>query len=151
MSAIEPSPLSVPTSAAVPPEPVTTCHTAHFSARWPHPAIAVVSAHGELDAANAQDFAAYALQHVGKGKQIVLDLAGVEFFGTAGFSALHTLNVRCAGDGVDWAMVPSSAVARLLQICDPDATLPVAPSVETALADLAGEPRPLLQLVPETS
>ena len=110
MSAIEPSPLSVPTSAAVPPEPVTTCHTAYFSARWPHPAIAVVSAHGELDAANAQDFAAYALQHVGKGKQIVLDLAGVEFFGTAGFSALHTLNVRCAGDGVDWAMVPATWV-----------------------------------------
>jgi anti-anti-sigma regulatory factor len=130
MSATESSPSA--------PESATTCHTAHFSARWPHPAIAVVSAHGELDAANAQDFAAYALQRI-------------EFFGTAGFSALHTLNVRCAGEGVDWAMVPSRAVGRVLQICDPDATLPVATGVETALADFAGEPRPLLQLVPETS
>jgi anti-anti-sigma factor len=151
MSAIESSPLSVPISVPIASELVTTCHTAHFSARWPHPAIAVVSAHGELDAANAQDFAAYALQHVGDGKQIVLDLAGVEFFGTAGFSALHTLNVRCAAEGVEWAMVPSSAVARLLRICDPDATLPVAAGVEIAIADFEGEPRPLLQLVPETS
>jgi anti-anti-sigma factor len=143
MSATESSPSA--------PESATTCHTAHFSARWPHPAIAVVSAHGELDAANAQDFAAYALQHVGDGKHLVLDLARIEFFGTAGFSALHTLNVRCAGEGVDWAMVPSRAVGRVLQICDPDATLPVATGVETALADFAGEPRPLLQLVPETS
>ena len=143
MSAIE----SIP----VAPESVTICHTAHFSARWPHPAIVVVSAQGELDAANAQDFAAYALRHVGKGNQLVLDLAGVEFFGTAGCSALHTLNVRCAGDGVVWAMVPSNAVVRLLQICDPDATFPVSAGVETALADVAGEPRPLLQLVSETS
>jgi anti-anti-sigma factor len=132
------------------PESVTTCHTAYFSVRWPQTAIVVVSAHGELDAANAQDFAAYALRHVSTAKQMVLDLVGVEFFGTAGFSALHTLNVRCAGDGVDWVMVPGNAVARLLQICDPDATLPVAPRVETALVGIAGEPRPLLKLVPET-
>jgi anti-anti-sigma factor len=121
-----------------------------LSARWPQPTVVVVSAHGELDAANAQDFAAYALGHVGAAKHLVLDLARVEFFGTAGFSALHTLNVRCAGGGVSWAMVASHAVVRLLRICDPDATLPVAAGVETALADVAGEPRPLLQLVSET-
>jgi anti-anti-sigma factor len=133
------------------PESVTTCHTALFGTQWLNPSAIAVSAQGELDAANAQDFVAYALRHVDTVKRLVLDLAGVEFFGTAGFSALHTLNVRSAAEGVDWAMVPSKAVSRLLQICDPDATLPVTADVETALATVAGEPRPLLQLVPETS
>jgi anti-anti-sigma factor len=129
---------------------VTTCHTAYFATRWLHPSILIVSAHGELDAANAQEFAGYALRHTDTVKRLLLDLKGVEFFGTAGFSALHTLNVRCAESGSVWAMMPSEAVTRLLAICDPDSTLPVAPTIETALAVIHGEPRPLLQLVPET-
>jgi anti-anti-sigma factor len=129
---------------------VTICHTAYFATRWLHPSILIVSAHGELDAANAQEFAEYALHHTDTVKRLLLDLKGVEFFGTAGFSALHTLNVRCAASGADWAMMPSKAVSRLLEICDPDATLPVAPSIETALGVIHGASRPLLQLVPET-
>lgn len=143
MSAFEPIP---PTS-----DSVTICHTAHFTTRTLHPSIVGISALGELDAANAQDFIAYALEHATGAQRLVLDLSGVEFFGTAAFSALHTFNVRCARDGIDWALVPSAPVRRLLQICDPDATLPVTVSVETASATVAGEPRPLLQLVPETS
>jgi len=132
-------------------ESVTTCHTAQFSTRTLHPSIVAITALGELDAANAQDFIAYALRHATGAQRLVLDLSGVEFFGAAAFSALHTLNVRCARDGTDWAVVPSTAVRRLLQICDPDATLPVTGSIETASATVAGEPRPLLQLVPEPS
>jgi anti-anti-sigma factor len=132
------------------PQSVTICHTAYFATRWLHPSILIVSANGELDAANAQEFAEYALHHTDTVKRLLLDLRGIEFFGTAGFSALHTLNVRCAASGSDWAMMPSKAVTRLLGICDPDATLPVAPSIETALALIHGEPRPLLQLVPKT-
>jgi anti-anti-sigma factor len=127
-----------------------SCHTAHFATRWLHPSVVILSAHGEIDAANAQEFATYALRYADAVKRIVLDLEGIEFFGTAGFSALHTLNVRCAEGGADWAMVPSKAVSRLLQICDPDATLPVASSVKTALGVVHGQPRPLLQLVTET-
>jgi anti-anti-sigma factor len=134
-----------------PPNSVTTCHTADFTTRWLHPSVVIVSAHGELDAANAQGFVTHALRHAEAVKRLVLDLEGVDFFGTAGFSALHTLNVRCAADGAEWAMVPSKAVSRLLQICDPDAALPVAPNVEAALAIIHGQTRPLLQLVPETS
>ena len=50
------------------------------------------------------------MHHVMKTERLVLDLSGVEFLGTAGFSALHTVNVRCAGENVDWALVPSAAV-----------------------------------------
>jgi anti-anti-sigma factor len=123
------------------------CHGARFATRWLRPSIAVITAHGELDAANAQEFVDYALRHASQTERLVLDLSGVEFFGTAGFSALHSVNVRCAGEKIQWALVPSSAVTRLLRICDPDSTLPMNSSVETALSEVQGEPRRLLQLV----
>ena len=86
------------------------CHTAHFATRWLQPSMAVITAHGELDAANAQEFVDYALRHAAHIDRLVLDLTGVDFFGTAGFSALHTLNVRCAAEKIEWALVPSAAV-----------------------------------------
>jgi anti-anti-sigma factor len=129
----------------------TDCHGAHFATRWAHNALAIISAHGELDAANAQQFVDYALRHAPRTERLVLDLSGVEFFGTAGFSALHSVNVRCAGEKIQWAMVPSAAVNRLLRICDPDSALPISGSVDAALSVVQGEPPRLLQLVSKTS
>ena len=123
------------------------CHTAHFATRWLQRSMAVITAHGELDAANAQEFVDYALRHAAHIDRLVLDLTGVDFFGTAGFSALHSVNVRCAGEKIEWALAPSSAVTRLLRICDPDSSLPICNSVDTALSAVQGEPRRLLQLV----
>jgi anti-anti-sigma factor len=135
-----------------PPKPgsVTTCHGAHFATRWLHPSILIVSAHGELDAANAQEFAEYAFRHTDAVKRLLLDLTGVEFFGTAGYSALLAFNVRCAAEEVEWVMVPSRAVSRVLDICDVDSVLAVQPTVEAALAALPGDSPPLLQLVPKS-
>jgi anti-anti-sigma factor len=127
----------------------TDCHTARFATRWLQPSMAVISAHGELDAANAQQFVDYALRHAAHIDRLVLDLTRVDFFGTAGFSALHTLNVRCAAEKIEWALAPSPAVTRLLRICDPDSALPICASVEAALAAVQGEPRRSLQLVSE--
>ncbi len=126
------------------------CHTAHFATRWPQPDTAVVAVHGEIDAANALEFVEYALRHTGQLKRLVIDLSGVDFFGTAGFSALHALNVRTAGQQIYWALLPSHSVRRLLRICDPDAALPVYAGMDAALSALAGAPKPLLQLVPES-
>lgn len=123
--------------------------TAHFATRWLQPDTAVITAHGEIDAANSQDFVDYALRHAAHIKRLVLDMSGVDFFGTAGFSALHTLNVRCAGESIEWASVPSAAVIRLLRVCDPDSTLPFYDGVDVALAAVQGEPRRLLQLIPK--
>ncbi|KUI39725.1 STAS domain-containing protein [Mycobacterium sp. GA-2829] len=125
------------------------CHTARFQAAPRSPSATVVSAHGELDAVNAQQFADFAVSHAGCG--LILDLIEVEFFSTAGFSALHTLNVRCAEADLEWTLVPSAAVRRLLQICDPDATLPTSETVAAALDTLGGQTQPLLQLVAEAS
>src|ERR1700752_758718 len=128
----------------------TNCHSTNFAARWLQPSLAVITAHGELDAANAQEFVDYALRHAPRTDRLVLDLTGVEFFGTSGFSALHSVNVRCAGEKIVWALAPSPAVTRLLRICDPDSALPICASVDTALSAVKGEPRRLLQLVPKS-
>ena len=136
----------IPTGSLIAP---ADCHSAHFATRWLQPNLAVITAHGELDAANAQEFVDYALRHAGLMSGLVLDLSGIDFFGTAGFSALHTLNVRSVGENIEWAMVPSESVNRLMRICDPDSTLPICASIEAALATVQGEPRRLLQLVPK--
>jgi anti-anti-sigma factor len=123
------------------------CHGVHLATRWLPPSMAVITAHGELDAANAHQFVDYALLHAARTERLVLDLSGVGFFGTAGFSALHAVNVRCAAEKIQWAMVPSAAVTRLLRICDPDSALPISTSVDVAMSEVQGEPRRLLQLV----
>src|ERR1700760_1188020 len=101
---------------AIPSEPWEN-HTARFTAEW-GPSSVVITAHGELDASNANQLADYVQRCAAHTKSVIVNLSGLEFFGTAGFSALHTINVRCAGAGVRWAVVPSKAVSRLLRICD---------------------------------
>ncbi len=135
------------TDAAFPSQPWES-RTARFTAHWRPPA-AVITAHGELDASNTGQLADYVQRCAAYSKWLILDLSGVEFFGTAGFSALHTINVRCAGADVQWAVVPSRAVSRLMRICDPDHALPIADSVAAALAGQKDRRR-LLQLVSQS-
>ncbi len=127
------------------------CHTARFTTTWPDTTVGIITVRGELDASNAIAFADHVDACAASGSRLVLDLSPLEFFGTAGFSALHTINVRCANASARWALVSGDAVARLLRVCDPDHTLPVVDSVHDAIALLDGEPRRLLQLVPEPS
>jgi anti-anti-sigma factor len=119
--------------------------TARFSAEW-GPSFVVVTAHGELDASNANQLADYVQRCATHSQSLILNLSGLEFFGTAGFSALHTINVRCAGADVRWSVVPSNAVSRLLRICDPDSALPVTKSLP-AVVEEDEQPRRLFQLV----
>jgi anti-anti-sigma factor len=123
-------------------------HSARFTAQW-GPSSVIITAHGELDASNATELADYVQRCAVHAESVIVNLSGLDFFGTAGFSALHTINVRCAGADVRWAVVPSKAVSRLLRICDPDHALPLANSVPN-ISDEDEEPRRLFQLVPET-
>ena len=125
------------------------CHTARFTTQWPDETVGIITVQGELDASNATQFADHVEQCADDGVRLILDLSSLEFFGTAGFSALHTINVRCAHTGSRWALVTGDAVARLLRVCDRDNVLPVADSVPEAVTLLDGEPRRLLQLVAE--
>jgi anti-anti-sigma factor len=127
--------------------------TAQFTARW-SPVGTLITVDGELDAANADQLAAYVQQNVNRSRRVILDLRGLKFVGTAGFSALHRVNVACSAARVSWAMAPSPAVVRLLNVCDPDGTLPVTtpraePLLEPLWVDDGENRRPLLQLVPQ--
>ncbi|UMB68454.1 STAS domain-containing protein [Mycobacterium paraterrae] len=134
--------------AAFPP-PAWENHSARFSARWEDGRV-IVTAQGELDASNATQFADYFDLCISDSTPLVVDLSGLEFFGTAGFSALHLINVRCAGANLRWAVVPSKAVSRLLRICDPAHALPMSTSVH-AMPDVDNDDpdqNQLFQLVP---
>jgi anti-anti-sigma factor len=122
-------------------------HTSRFTAHW-GPSVVVVTAHGELDAANAVALADYVQRCAAYCERVILDLTKLTFFGTSGFSVLHTINVRCAGADVQWTVVPNHVVTRLLRLCDPDHALPVCDSV-TGDSTGRDDPRRLLQLVPQ--
>ncbi len=134
------------TDGEVPPQPWEN-RTSRFTAHCGASAV-VVTAHGELDAANAVALADYVQRCAGYCERVILDLSELSFFGTSGFSVLHTINVRCAGAGVQWAVVPNHVVSRLLRLCDPDHALPICDAVT---GDPSGrdDSRHLLQLVPQ--
>ncbi|WP_199253765.1 STAS domain-containing protein [Mycolicibacterium mengxianglii] len=111
----------------------------------------VVTANGEIDAANAEAFTDYALKHLDDSKPLIVDLTQLEFFGTAGFSSLHAMNAKCAAANIRWAVSANGAVARILRICDPDGTLPVVLTLEAAKQLVDGDQAQLLKLVPEPS
>ena len=108
-------------------------HTARLEIRRLK-SVAVISAHGDIDASNADALAEYTLGHVTGCRGLILDLRGLDFFGAKGFSALHKVSAGCARAGIGWALVPSAAVSRLLRICDPQGTLPAASTLDAALA-----------------
>jgi anti-anti-sigma factor len=95
----------------------------------PGPSATVITAQGEIDAANANELTEYVEHFVRQSGRVILDLSGLDFIGTAGFSALHRINVVCSVAGAHWVLVPGPAVHRLLRICDPDDTLPTALSL----------------------
>ena len=117
----------------------------------PGPSATVITAHGELDAANANQLTVFVERFARDSNQVIVDLRSLEFFGTAGFSALHRINVVCSAAGVPWVLVAGRATHRVLRICDPDGTLPTTASLRELVSEWAGskEPRPLLQLVPQ--
>jgi anti-anti-sigma factor len=133
-------------------QPWLKSHTAEFCAR-PTPSETVVTALGELDAANANELTDYVERFAGSTKHLTLDLSALNFIGTAGFSALHRINVVCSHNNTSWDLLAGPAVRRLLRICDPDGALPATPALKppagpARLGETTSK-KVLLQLVPQ--
>jgi anti-anti-sigma factor len=111
-------------------------HPARFRLHPMMSSVAIVSAYGDIDGTNADTLTEHAFAETARYRALILDLSGLEFFGTDGFSALHRISVDCAHVGKSCGMVPSAAVERLLRICDPHGTLPTADSVGAALTSI---------------
>jgi anti-anti-sigma factor len=85
----------------------------------------LVTVRGEVDATNSRALAGYVERQIAGTARLVLDLTDIDFFGTAGFAALHNVNVICARYGVEWVLLAQPHLRRLLLICDPDGLLPL--------------------------
>ena len=123
-----------------PPSP-TKRQAARFDTRRTMSSVAIVSAYGDIDASNASTLTDYALADVVHCRGLILDLSGLKFIGTEGFSALHRVSVRCARAEIGWMVVSGAAVARLLRLCDPHGSLPTVCTVDAALANLQDQTR----------
>jgi hypothetical protein len=111
-----------------------TPHIAGLTSSWPTSSTVVVGAYGEIDANNADMMTEYALGHAMSNRGLILDLSGVDFFGTEAFLAVHRVSVGCARARIAWSLVPGAAVSRLLRICDPQVSLPATETLDAALA-----------------
>ncbi|HEY7051624.1 MAG TPA: STAS domain-containing protein [Mycobacterium sp.] len=110
----------------------------------------VVVATGELDARNMHHLMTYARRWVSGGRPLVVDLSQLEFLAAQGIRTLFDLDDECRRNKVDWAVLPSHPVTRLLRICDKDGRLPVATSIDVALERFSASAPRLLQLVPKS-
>ncbi|MGO8853410.1 STAS domain-containing protein [Mycobacterium sp.] len=80
-------------------------HTAQLASRRLRSSVAVISAHGHIDASNAATLTEYTRGHLMRCRGLILDLRGLNFFGTEGFSALHSVSVCCVRAGIGWAVL----------------------------------------------
>lgn len=109
---------------------------ATFAARRMSPTRMVVAVVGDLDAVNARTLGRYVEGHVRFSKQLIVDLRAVDFAGCQAFTALYYISVHCARGDVDWIILGSHPVRRLLSICDPEGELPLADDLLSGLARL---------------
>jgi anti-anti-sigma factor len=107
-------------------------HRAVFTAHRHPPSTVTVIVEGEIDASNSRELAGYVQRHIVGCAHVVLDLRLVDFLGTAGFAALHNVNVICCGSDATWVLQAGRQVRRMLEICDPDGALPLEKSLLTA-------------------
>jgi anti-anti-sigma factor len=112
-------------------------------------AMVLVTADGELDECNAWDLAEYVDHVLDAKRRLLVDLRGLSFFGTQGFSSLHHINVACSRTEVNWVVVPGREVSRLLRICDPERALPVAETLDSAIGAVSRPPRNHLRPLPQ--
>lgn len=85
-----------------------------------------MSVSGEVDAGNAKRFAHSVREAAGQCATLVLDLSKVHFMAFDGASALYALSAHLGREGVNWCVVGSSSVCRVLQLCDPEGLIPLA-------------------------
>jgi anti-anti-sigma factor len=112
--------------ASVPPGLADAAGQLKFSTEWLSSSVVRICVAGDVDATNAGRLADYVFHRAANCIRLILDMKEVSFFGTAGFMTLRTIDVRCVRAHVTWSLVPSSAVSRVLDICDPRHTMPIA-------------------------
>ena len=117
------------------------CGRATFAVRRLSTSRLAVAVIGDIDADNGRGLGHFVEQHTGISRQLVLDLRAVDFAGTQAFTALYYISVHCARSDVDWIIVASHPVRRLLSICDPEGELPLVNDLPSGLEHLTRSAR----------
>ncbi|GBE68104.1 sulfate transporter [Mycobacterium sp. MFM001] len=134
--------------------PAIDCAGAQVRAQCRHLAT-VVTISGAIDAMNVERVTEYSRHFVLSDKPIVLDLSGVDCLASEGIRLLYRIDDDCRTAGVEWALVASPAVSRVLQITNDEGMFPVAESAHEALhyfADaIAARRRLLMPLLHKTA
>lgn len=116
--------------------PMFDCGGAQVRAQCRHLAI-VVTVSGAIDAVNVDRVSEYSSHFVLPDQPLVLDLSAVDCFTPAGVHFLHRIDERCRVAGVQWALVASPAVSRVLRATDDEDLFSTAASLREALHDFA--------------
>ena len=95
-----------------------------FATEWETASSVRISVAGDIDASNAARLTEYVFHRSANCLELIVDLREVDFFGSAGLTTLLTIAERCSHANVTWTVIPSRAVSRVLDICDPQQTLP---------------------------
>lgn len=85
----------------------------------------LVSATGEVDAANAKKFAALVADAIVDAQRVTLDLSALDFFAFDGMTALYALNARLLRAGVPWCVLAGAVASRVVALCDPEELIPL--------------------------
>ncbi|WP_231743591.1 STAS domain-containing protein [Mycobacterium sp. GA-2829] len=83
-----------------------------------------IAVRGEVDAANAKDFAVAVCEAAAGHGAVDVDLRLLGFLAVDGIAALHAINAQFVRHDVSWTVLPGHAVSRLLALCDPEGIIP---------------------------
>lgn len=116
--------------------PTFDCAGAQVRAQCRHLAT-VVTVSGAIDAENTDRVSEYSRHFVLPDQPVVLDLSAVDWFTTAGISFLYRFDENCRAADVEWALIVSPAVSRVLRITDEEDLVSIVDSVHEALRSFA--------------
>ncbi|MEV4317315.1 STAS domain-containing protein [Actinocrispum sp. NPDC049592] len=101
------------------------------------PAVTVAHVTGDIDLATAEEFREGVAERLASGEVFVLDLGGVTFMGSLGFSVLVETHQETERRNIRWAVVAGEGpIQRPLRVTGLDDVLPIYPSVADALTAL---------------
>jgi len=96
----------------------------------------IVQIGGEIDACNADRLSENVFRYGATASGLVVDATAVEFCCVRGLRYLMALDKHCHDSGIEWALVASGSVRRMLEVTGVNNTLPLVDSVSTALQSL---------------
>jgi anti-anti-sigma regulatory factor len=83
-----------------------------------------ISVIGQVDAANAKEFAVAVCELTVEADLVTLNLSDLDFMAFDGVAALHAINAHMTRIGAPWCVVPGTAASRVLELCDPEQLIP---------------------------